>query len=227
MTTSQRGADLPAGWTDEQDGGHYRLVRRDDDALFGYAVGPESWKRFLHPPRLRLWQAQRSGEEVTVKDADAAPERFAFIGVRSCELHAMAIQDRVFLGDSHKDHHYEARREGAFLVAVNCGQAGGTCFCVSMGTGPAARDGFDLALTELLDGGDHRFVAEAGTEAGREVLAGLPQRAATDDDVAAADGVVRADGVVHGAPDAYGRSPRPAACQSGPSALGRGRRSAA
>ena len=42
--------DLPRGWTDEQDGGHYRLKRRDDDALFGYAVGPHSWKRFLHPP---------------------------------------------------------------------------------------------------------------------------------------------------------------------------------
>ncbi|MEP0323608.1 MAG: sulfite reductase subunit A, partial [Bauldia litoralis] len=40
--------DLPRGWTDEQDGGHYRLNRRDDDALFGYVVGPHSWKKFLH-----------------------------------------------------------------------------------------------------------------------------------------------------------------------------------
>ena len=46
-----------------------------------------------------------------------------------------------------------ARREGAFIVAVNCGQAGGTCFCVSMDTGPRATRGFDLALTELLDDG--------------------------------------------------------------------------
>src|SRR6476619_4124863 len=42
-------ADLPAGWTDEQDGGHYRLRRRDDEALFGYAVGPHSWKRYQLP----------------------------------------------------------------------------------------------------------------------------------------------------------------------------------
>ena len=40
-------SDLPAGWTDEQDGGHYRVRRRDDAALFGYNVGPHSWKRFL------------------------------------------------------------------------------------------------------------------------------------------------------------------------------------
>src|SRR3954470_7570867 len=51
--------DLPRGWTDEQDGGRDRLARREDDALFGYAVGPHSWKKFLHPPMLRLWRAER------------------------------------------------------------------------------------------------------------------------------------------------------------------------
>lgn len=61
---------------------------------------------------------------------------FAFIGVRACELQAIAVQDRVFLGDEHADPSYRARREGAFVVAVNCGQAGGTCFCASMGAGP-------------------------------------------------------------------------------------------
>ncbi|MCC2109614.1 MAG: sulfite reductase subunit A, partial [Hyphomicrobiales bacterium] len=48
--------DLPAGMTDEAAPGHYRLARRDDDALFGYAVGPHSWKRFLHAPVQRLWR---------------------------------------------------------------------------------------------------------------------------------------------------------------------------
>ena len=59
-------ADLPAGWTDEQDGGHYRVLRRNDAALFGYNVGPHAWKRFLHPPLLRLWRAERSPEGFTV-----------------------------------------------------------------------------------------------------------------------------------------------------------------
>ena len=49
--------DLPSGWTDEQDGGHYRVKRRQDAALFGYNVGPHAWKRFLHPPLLRMWRA--------------------------------------------------------------------------------------------------------------------------------------------------------------------------
>ena len=42
--------DLPVGWTEKQSGGSYRLQRRNDAALFGYTVGPHSWKQFLHPP---------------------------------------------------------------------------------------------------------------------------------------------------------------------------------
>src|SRR5262245_41217134 len=53
-------ADLPIGWTDRQDGGSYRLARRDDEARFGFAVGPHSWKRYLFPPVIRLWGARRA-----------------------------------------------------------------------------------------------------------------------------------------------------------------------
>ncbi len=183
-------ADLPRGWTDTQDGGTYRLARREDDALFGYAVGPHSWKRFLHPPVLRLWQARRTEDGVEVTPEPPSEERFAFIGVRSCDLGAIAIQDRVFLEGAHVDPDYKARRERAFVVAVNCGTAGGTCFCVSMKAGPKATGGFDLALTEIVVEGERSFVVEVGSERGGEILAGLPQRAATEADTAAAEAAV-------------------------------------
>jgi sulfhydrogenase subunit beta (sulfur reductase) len=183
-------SDLPEGWTDEQDGGRYRIVRRDDDSLFGYAVGPHSWKKFLHPPVLRLWRAKRDGNGMDVVPEPESNERFAFIGVRSCELHAIAIQDKVFLGGAYVDPHYQTRRNGAFIVAVNCGQAGGTCFCVSMHTGPKADAGFDLALTEIPGTGEHIFLVETGSEEGGAVLAGLPRRPATDAEMAAAEAVV-------------------------------------
>ena len=184
-------ADLPAGWTDEQDGGTYRLRSRDDDALFGYNVGPQSWKRHLFPPSSLLSRA-RSDDGLSFAAAggqQAAP--MAFIGVRSCELHAIAIQDRVFLGGRHADPVYADRREGAFIVAVNCGQAGGTCFCVSMQTGPRAQSGFDLALTELLDDGRHDFLVEIGTARGAEVMSEVACRAAPTADVAAADQIIQ------------------------------------
>jgi ferredoxin len=183
-------ADLPAGWTDQQEAGTYRTVRRADDALFGYAVGPQSWKRVLHPPIERLWQARREGDGFAVAAAQEPAPKFAFLGVRACELHAIAIQDRVFLGGPFTDTSYQTRRRDNFIVAVNCGEAGGTCFCVSMNTGPKAQAGFDLALTELLDADRHSFLVEVGSIAGGAVLAALPHQPAAPADIAAADAVV-------------------------------------
>jgi formate hydrogenlyase subunit 6/NADH:ubiquinone oxidoreductase subunit I len=182
--------DLPVGWTDRQEAGRYRLERRADKALFGYAVGPHSWKRFLHPPVERLWQARREGNELAVTTEKEVVPKFAFLGVRACELHAIAIQDRVFVGGPYVDTGYQKRRQDNFVVAVNCAEAGGTCFCVSMHTGPKAEAGFDLALTELLDAASHSFLVEAGTALGSEVLADLPHRPASPGEMAAAEAVV-------------------------------------
>ncbi len=183
-------SDLPIGWTDEQDAASYRLERRDDEARFGYAVGPHSWKQFLFPPRVRQWTAERA-EDGTFEAIPETPDErpLALIGVRSCELHAIAIQDQVFLRGPYTEQDYAARRDGLFIVAVNCFEPGGTCFCVSMGTGPKVDAGYDLALTEILDG-EHRFLVESGSERGLEVLRELAGRDAETEDLAAAEAAV-------------------------------------
>jgi sulfhydrogenase subunit beta (sulfur reductase) len=181
---------LPMGWTDEQAPGSYRLKRREDDALFGYAVGPHSWKRFLFPPVTPLFSASRDGRAMLTEDPEPPAPRYAFIGVRACELAAIDVQDRVFVGAGGQDPVYGARRSDAFLVAVNCAEAGGTCFCVSMGTGPKVTAGYDLALTELLSGSEHAFLVEVGSERGAEVIRELRTTPAADEHVRAADRVV-------------------------------------
>jgi sulfhydrogenase subunit beta (sulfur reductase) len=187
----QSSADLPHGWTDEQDGGSYRLRRRADHAVFGYAVGPHSWKTYLHPPELKLWSARRTGRGFAIdRDRPRSP-RYALIGVRACDLHAIGIQDRVFAGGAFADPTYTARRDGAFIVAVNCREPGGTCFCVSMGTGPAVDTGYDLVLTELVGDDASRFTIGSGSPRGVDVLQRLPRREATPAEEAAAAAVVR------------------------------------
>jgi formate hydrogenlyase subunit 6/NADH:ubiquinone oxidoreductase subunit I len=182
--------DLPAGWTDVQDGATYRLKRREDDALFGYNVGPHSWKKFLHPPRVRLWQAQRGAGAVKLEEEPSGAQKAAFLGVRSCELQAILVQDKVFLQGGYVNPAYKSRREQALIIAVNCGQAGGTCFCASMGTGPKAAGDFDLALTEVLEAGRHYFLVEAGTELGAQILSELSTQPAGDEEKAAAERAV-------------------------------------
>jgi ferredoxin len=179
----RRAADLPRGWTDEQEAGRYRLVRREDDAYFGYVVGPYSWKRFLFPPIATLLKAQRSSEGWSFEAPVEETPRYALLGVRACELAALAIQDRVFMSGDHVDPIYAERRSRLFLVAVNCTQSAPTCFCTSMDTGPRCRGGYDLALTEI----DAGFVVETGSDRGRNMLGRLPVRLATNDELVTAE----------------------------------------
>jgi sulfhydrogenase subunit beta (sulfur reductase) len=175
-------SDLPEGVGDEQAPGRYRLRRRDDAALFGYAVGPRSYKRELLVPVTSLVKIRRSKDGLAF-DAPPRPRRpLALFGARSCELAAIAVQDRVLLEGPFADADYAARREDVFVVALQCGEAGGTCFCVSMGTGPRAESGFDLALTELLDASGHHFFVEVGSDAGRAMLDRIPHAVASADD---------------------------------------------
>ncbi len=166
---------LPIGYIDRQDGGSYRLEKDENAGYFDYVVGPHSLKAFLFPPRETLVESVRKngGWQMTVPEVNAKP--LAVIGVRSCDLHALAIQDKVFLGGPYVDPGYKARREKLFVVAVNCRRASATCFCHSMNTGPAVKKGYDLALTEL---GPH-FLVEVGSTKGGEVLANIEWTPAT------------------------------------------------
>lgn len=173
---------LPRGWTDEQAPGLYRMHKRGDDAWFGFTVGPHSWKRELFPPRSDLLTVTptETGWSFVPADIEATPR--ALIGVRACELAAIAIQDRVFLQGPYVDPIYQARRQQLFLVAVNCTQASSSCFCASMDSGPRCHSGFDLALSELPDG----FVVQVGTIAGEDLLTACATRPATPEESAAA-----------------------------------------
>ena len=171
--------DLPFGWGVRLEPGGYRIRRRDDTAAFGHSAGPGSWKQFLHPPREKLWSARLAEGGFEIEQAgsdpgrDLEPPRLAFFGVRPCDLRAIQIQDQV-LGGGQGNSRYAARRAAVLIVAVNCTEPGETCFCTSMGTGPEAGPGYDLALTELASGERHAFLVDVGTEAGASVLAGMP-----------------------------------------------------
>ncbi|HVW00589.1 MAG TPA: 4Fe-4S dicluster domain-containing protein, partial [Planctomycetaceae bacterium] len=175
--------DLPQGWTEEQEAGQYRLVRRDDDAWFGYTVGPHSWKRYLFPPLFTVAKAERRDSRWEFQSGEATPPKYAFVGVRACELAAIAVQDRTFVESAYVDPVYQGRREQAFIIAVNCTQSAPTCFCESMQTGPRCKAGFDLALTELADG----FVVEIGSDRGEKLLTDCGPHAVTPAQVDAAE----------------------------------------
>ena len=216
-------AELPFGWGVRLEPGGYQLRHRDDTAAFGHAAGPQSWKRFLHPPRERLWSATRTDDGFELDGADDdEPPRYAFLGVRPCDLRAIAIQDRVLAQPGSR---YAARRARLFIVAVNCTEPGETCFCASMGTGPAADgDAYDLALTELVDEHGHRFLVDVGSRHGADLLRQVPSERADQavDQRRAVSG--RGGGGPDGPPDGGRRPARADGGQPSGRALGRRRR---
>lgn len=166
-------ADLPRGYLSEQKAGMYRLTKSTHQRYFDITPGAQSWKQFLFPPRSELFRLSRENAHWREDMLQEAAPRYAFIGVRGCELAAIRVQDKVFMRADFTDPIYAKRRQHIFILSVNCMHPSGTCFCVSMGTGPQVESGFDLSLTELED----VFLIEIGSEKGIEVMQGLPLEA--------------------------------------------------
>ncbi len=183
--------DLPEGYHDEQGPGSYRLRHDGDGALFGWAVGPASWKPSFFPPRETVWRTTMDNGHLVLEEPPSDRTPLALVGARPCELAAIRVLDRTLADGPVPDPGYTSRRAASFVVVTECGTPASTCFCTSMKTGPAASDGYDLALTELPDtDGTHRYLVRPGSQKGAEVLEGITHRAASPDDLARRDEVI-------------------------------------
>ncbi len=161
--------ELAWGKADSQAPGSYRLEAGHPERCFEVTHGPQSLKSLTFSPRQKLVHV-RCGDDGLTFDSEAAESKpTAVIGVRACDLAALKMQERIFIEGEYADPYFKARREKLLLVAVNCTRAQPTCFCASMGTGPAAESGFDLVLTELEEG----FLVAAGSRTGEEIIASL------------------------------------------------------
>ena len=170
--------DLPRGWTDEQEPGKYRLVARDDEALFGYVVGPHSWKRFLFPPQAIVATADRTADGWQMQTPDEAPPRYAFLGVRACELAAIARAGPRVSGRRlrRSDLSRPSRRPAASSPSI-ARRRPAPAFARRWGPARACTAGFDLALTEIDDG----FIGRSRQRRwARDLSARLPSRPPAD-----------------------------------------------
>lgn len=180
----QSAKDLPIGWTDEQDPGRYRLKKRNDKAYFGYNLGPHSWKKYLFPPKEKLWSAkkQANGKLTILQETEPQDEKMAFIGVRACEIQGIVVLDKVFNTKLAIYQQYQRRRENTFIMAVNCTTCVNTCFCASMQAGPHVKEGYDLSLTEVIDDKQHYFILMIGSDRGAAICQNLRLRPASTDE---------------------------------------------
>ncbi len=173
------GDDIPIGYRDSQGQGYYRLNRVNENKIFSFSNGPDSFKRFLTPPSLEMFRFKRDKKSLTLTPLIPEEKPFAFLGIRACDLSAMRLYDKIFIEGIEKDNYYYTIRKNSLIIAVNCLYPGDNCFCHSIGTGPELKENFDIALTEL----DEYLILEAVTQSGRKFLEGLSSERLIDDDL--------------------------------------------
>jgi len=171
--------DIPAGSRDHQCPGYYELREGESEDVFSFSNGPDSLKRFLHPPAQKLYDFERSKKGISIRREDDEAPRYAFFGVRACDVAALKLYDIIFMKGAVRDPWYESIRKGSVIVAVNCLYPGDNCFCHSMGSGPEVTDGADMILSEL----EESFLIETKTQKGVELTADIPASAASESQV--------------------------------------------
>ncbi len=182
---------LAAGFHEDLDKGVYRLSQKNDGSLFQYTVGPQSFKKYLYPPRRKLWAATKTGNGFNVEEGDQPPAKMAFWGIRSCEIRAIEILDRIFLRGEFSNKWYEKARQDLFIVAAGCTKPSGNCFCTSTQTGPAPKGGFDLSVVEVIDKKNY-FILEIGSEKGQKLVNKIKLQPASPAEIQNADKLLAA-----------------------------------
>ena len=131
-------------------------------------------KAFL-PPEETMFTFKRETfhvEEVT----DEKP--VAVVGIHPCDLRALHLLDKVFTGEF-VDPYYMRRRQSGFVVAINCVKPCEHGFCTSFDSGPGAKEGYDLLLTDLGD----KYLVEVGSDRGKSFVDRLGLDSASSADV--------------------------------------------
>ena len=140
--------DLASGVVDIQGPGSY-VLGGESASVFASVNGPDSPKMYLHPGEVELSRLVDKGSGVEPVSVFRSDKKYAFFGIRPCDLRGVEVMDRTMLMPGFEDPIYSALRHDSIFIVANCTRAGENCFCASMGTGPAAESGYDVALTEL------------------------------------------------------------------------------
>ena len=138
---------------------------------FAWANGPQNLKPLVFASREKIWSVNKNRDGTLLfKAPQVSVQPIAVLGVRACDVAALRLMDKHYLGHDNPDPLYQQRRDRLLLIGVNCTHPAATCFCVSTGDGPQVEDGVDIILSEL----DEGFLLKTETQAGRAIVAQLP-----------------------------------------------------
>ena len=142
---------------------HWQTINDSQDATFSQRPPISSPKGLFFSEQENLFHFD--GE--CFRETLPSPSPFALFGVHSCDLTAIAYQDKFFA----EDPYYQARRQQALLIGVDCINPCANGFCHSVDAGP----GVDLEYADLIlhRFQQHRWLLLASTNKGEQSVAGI------------------------------------------------------
>jgi len=116
-------------------------------------------RKYIYRSRQKLMDFDRENNSISSAEVEKISQ--IIIGIHPCDMQAITVLDRTFLGD-YTDAYYSALRDGSITIVLNCNNACNKGFCASMNTGPFLRlhEGYDMEITRFTD----RLLIEAKTD---------------------------------------------------------------
>jgi len=120
----------------------YELLSREGlsgggEIVYGKARSVQPLKSFFH-----LYAED-------VSKLQNKPGKRIIIGVKACDLKALAVLDKMFLEGDYIDPFYKEKRDNTIIISSDCTEPGDSCFCTLLGDKPYPEEGYDLNLSFL------------------------------------------------------------------------------
>ena len=139
---------------------------QDTDFLNWYRNTVTPPKAVFFPPFEEMFRFQKEKQKYQVQLPPEENQRRLVFGIRPCDANAMTILDQVFQND-YEDSYYISKRTNTVLVSIACSRPYDSCFCTSLGSGPADATNADIMFTDIGDD----YLVEPVTEVGKELVA--------------------------------------------------------
>jgi len=150
----------------------YTLLTNPDQVLLqGFIHPSNSPKEFVFPRHEAIYSYRFDGQGLQLMDGpNSFPEQI-ILAARPCDAAALPILDKLFNWDF-QDEFYNRRRQATTVVTLACQSFDDSCFCTSVGLGPADPRGSDAMLVPLQDG---EFEVRLFTEKAQALFSGATQ----------------------------------------------------
>ena len=139
---------------------------KDTTFLDWYRNTVISPKVTFQPNMEKMFDFRKDAEGYHLEPPAPEKQKQLIFGIRPCDARALSIIDLIFK-DTYEDTYYLNRRKNTLLVGMSCVNPYDSCFCTSLGFGPAATTDVDLMLTDIGD----EFLIEGVTDQGKELMA--------------------------------------------------------